>query len=64
MTRKACSQDELGKWKPFLREGPEAKSYYRVMNFHVLSQKGDYETGPEYRSEKQEEYLRSRKINV
>lgn len=28
----------------------KAKSYYRKMNLHVLSQKG-YKTGPEYRSE-------------
>lgn len=35
-------QKAFNKWRPFLREGPEAKSYYREMNLHVLSQKGSY----------------------
>lgn len=37
---KGYSEDETGQQMPFLRECPEAKSYYRDMMLHFLSQKG------------------------
>lgn len=50
-TLQGHSYDEAGQWRPFLREGPEAKSCYREMSLHVLSQKGGYKISPEYGSE-------------